>query len=184
MKELDFQKLVAEELEKMGARCYSYNRGIGRGRFLPIGHRRRFDILVFHNCSTISNPFAIEAKTDGNFSAITKALQDQIKGEYIGKEFTCAAENWKGVPTLFVLLTEDAYAVGNVYTRNHAEASNFFVDRFAWRLTKGKLGVLYRDTQTGWWVSHENKFTNLFTGETLWQIKDEEGKRPSFKGCL
>jgi hypothetical protein len=183
MKELDLHKIVAQDFISNGARCYSYNFNVGSGRFLPDGHKRRFDLLLFHENPELPSPIAIEVKSDGKFGTITRALHGQILGYYEGKNFTCAQEKWRGTPELLILLTETAYEKGIVYTTNFSNASNFYTERFAWRLSK-KFGLLFK-YHGDWWVSFQNTYYKLFGNVSIssYQLDDGKGERKDFR-CL
>lgn len=158
--EKEVQKILVEDLEKRTTpdgnkiRCYVY----GNEGFMPIGHKKRFDILIFHSRTYIQSPIALKLKPSlAGFSEITKALHDQIPTKYVGQRFSCEKEIWTGIPPIFGFTTKDAVFNGVVYTNNYPEASNFFVNRFAWRFN---VAVLYK-LNGKYWVSYQNKLICL-----------------------
>jgi hypothetical protein len=176
MLEKEVQKILIDDLHTRRTqdgsmfRAYVY----GKTGFMPMQDKKRFDILLFHGCVCVDSPIAIELKPSNTFSEITKALHDQIPDNYLGKEYRCEKENWKGTPPVFAFTTKDAVFQGNIYTNNHSEASNFFVNRFAWRF---KVGIIYKITNK-FWFCYQNKLICLETGETHYQIGEEnKGKR-------
>jgi len=178
--EKQVQAILVEDLEKRTTpdgqkiRCYVYGK---RDGFVPIGHRKRFDILIFHSRTYLPSPIAVELKPNlAGFSEITKALHDQIPTKYIGQKFSCKKENWEGIPPIFGFTTKNAVFSGVVYTNNYPEAANFYVNRFAWRFD---VAVLYKLDEK-YWLSHQNKLICLEDTRIeyhIWQTQVGENRK-------
>ena len=158
MKESIFQKELALSLSRIGWPSYSY----GKNGFMPLDDKKRFDLLIFikkQNAFDFNrlSPIALEIKTETNFSTITKALDVQIRSNYAKKKFYCKNQAWMGIPPVFAFCTQPSIEEGVIYKNNFAEASNFYVDRFAWRFG---IAVLYR-WRGDYWLSHKNCYYNL-----------------------
>ena len=171
MKEFDFHRLLIKEFEANGAAAFKY----GKMGFMPIGHKNYFDLLLFHKNKWVPNPIAIEAKTNENFSAITTAMESQIQKKYLYKPFRCDEMGWSGELPCVALITLSGYEEGLVYRKNFKEASNFFVDRFAWRFSYRKFAIMYK-YGGNFWVSYENKYIGLFNDAVIHPYKIEGGK--------
>lgn len=181
MLEKDFQKSLITDLERVGCRCYVY----GKKGFMPIDHKKRFDVLVFNEWLGIFglSPIALELKAKDEFRVISEALYDQIDGLYHDKIFSCEKEKWSGKPKVYALCTHNSIGSGWIYTTHFKEASNFFIDRISSRM---KIGVLYR-TNGCFWLVYKDKFYDFTTKRsthvywngasrhTVWDLYDKNG---------
>lgn len=182
--EKQVQVIIVEDLKKKhqphgnNFRAYVY----GKSGFMPVEHKKRFDVLIFLEHPFLPSPIALEIKPSlAGFAEITKALHDQIPERYMGQRFSCKNEGWEGVPKLFAFTTKTAIFEEKIYTNNFQDAANFFVNRFAWRFN---VGVLYRRKGV-YWLSYQNVNYCLETNEREFQygrnngsaILDESGNR-------
>lgn len=137
--EVFMKRLKAEfDFYNKDSRIYWYGNGM-----VPVGHKKRNDLVVFHDLTKLPSPMAIELKTADSFDGITEGLINQVKGDYQNRQFTVEKENWIAKPFPFwCFSTIPAIQYGLIYSKHYPEAANFFIERFAW---KCKIGIIKRD---------------------------------------
>lgn len=179
MSEVEYYPKIAGILEKeYGCRVYKYGKNHGDKGFYSVGHRKHFDLLVFHDKNNhIPNPLALEVKINsgnkGKLQDITTGLYEQVTGAYRDKRFCCPKEKWEGVPQ-YAFTTISAFEGRPIYEKHYPEAANFFIERFSWRMgvrilrkIGNKIFVTYNDTCNcldGSWLSYDD-FTCLWREE-------------------
>ena len=173
-RERDFYNVLINKLAQVNIRAYTY----GKSGFLPVGHKKRFDILLFTNAGpNMPRTIALEVKIGESFNDINDALHEQIPTNYIGKEFKCVAEHWQGVPDAFGFCTIPGIERGTVYESNHPKCSNFFVDRIAWALGIGVLYGYSDDIFFAW----RNKYFSFKWRMFYYSMKNSKGERVDFR---
>lgn len=164
IKELDYYPILAEKLKPEKIRAY-YGKD-----FNTVGHRKRFDMLLFHESTNLPSPIGLEVKLGSHFHQITKGIIEQISGKYKDKKFKCDKENWEGIPQLLAFTTITACEGGIIYGKHYPEASNFFVERICWAL---HAALLTKNLiQNKFVISYKNKrycFDNSYIPILGWE---------------
>lgn len=169
MKELDYQKLLSEDLNKeferlkIDAKAYQGNqfKNIEKGK-----SAKRPDLIIFHNINklhpitkeiVLESPIGIEFKLPLKFDRITKGVLDQIKGRYSNETYYLGKDKTKPFKLKsLAFATTTSCSEEKVYSKLYPEASNFFIERFCWR---AGVSVLFKGKEFYW--SYRNYRFNL-----------------------